>query len=139
LLARLLRASAALQRAVGRTAAVGGMVPLPARASAHRTWSERLAWSLRGTAATLLLGLVSTSVSAIVQRALPAIRPAAAAVRVVPVAPKALPAIGTVRPAALTLAVARTDGNGGRSARPRRIDETPVRRQPTRKDLVVSP
>jgi len=138
LLARLLRASAALQRAVGRTAAVGGMVALPARALARRTWSERFAWSLRGTAATLLLGLVSTSVSAIVQRALPAIRPAAA-VRVVPVAPKALPAVGTLRPAALTLAVARSDGNGGRAAKPRRIDETPVRRQPTRKDLVVSP
>jgi GT2 family glycosyltransferase len=126
MLARLLRACAALQRAVARTAAAHGMAPMNTGAPVRRRWPERLAWGIRGTTAVLLLGLVSSSLSAIVQRALPAMRPAIAE-RTAGIAPRPVPVGGAIRPVSLTLAVARTEARP-RTAPPRFADrEAPIR------------
>src|SRR5262249_45838314 len=62
---RLLQATAAVQRATSRTAAVLGMISLD-EPRATRVPRPRLVWGLRGVAATMLLGLVSLSGSSTV-------------------------------------------------------------------------
>jgi hypothetical protein len=71
--ARLLRASVALERAVSRTAAVHAMKSLDEPAGVLGRWPQRLAWGFRGTIATALLGVASSSLSSIVQGALPSV------------------------------------------------------------------
>ena len=124
-LTRLLRASAALQRALARAAAISSLVAIETPASAGRTWPERIAWSVRGTVAVLLLGLVSSSLSTVVQRALPAMRRVVAEHPTVNKArrPRPVEALGTVPRATLTLAVARVDGRGRAQRSPQLVGD----------------
>jgi hypothetical protein len=70
LFTRFLRAGGALERAVARTASLCAMVPVGDAARGSR-WPQKLAWGLRGTAAAVLLGIVSLSAS-VVRSAAPA-------------------------------------------------------------------
>jgi GT2 family glycosyltransferase len=69
--ARFVRASAALQRAVARTASICGMTRI-AEPTPARRWPQRLAWGVRGTVATVLLGATSL-LSFVVRGALPTV------------------------------------------------------------------
>jgi hypothetical protein len=135
MLMRLLRACAALQRAVARTAAAHGMAPMTTGTAVRRRWPEKLAWGIRGTTAVLLLGLVSSSLSAIVQRALPAMRPATAE-RAVGIAPQPAHAGAAIRPVSLTLAVARAEARP-RPAPPRLVERAAPIRPPVGEGVIT--